>query len=204
MEEDWSPSLSFAEAHLLFPSFCCGERIHGWILFTKEGWEQLGASVSLQLPGELGLILVPMVQLRASEKVRFFGPAFFHRPPPCLEVYLAPEWDPAGPALRGLKLHAWGLRCAFAGFTVRYISELEPIGLVKEPYRGALFLGWEGLGCCGPLRFSMNVYFGEQGLGGMEEVEVGAEVGLSFGTLTLAVQAGRGQARLALGGKAAF
>ncbi|MEN3009717.1 MAG: hypothetical protein ABDI20_01820, partial [Candidatus Bipolaricaulaceae bacterium] len=198
LKEDWSPSLSFAEASFLLP-LCCAGPVHAWILFGKEGLDSMGASLSLKLPGELGLILVPVVQFRAAQKQAFLAPTFIYQPPPCVEAYIGLDWNNF--AIQGLKLYAWGIRCASRGFTVRYVSMLEPIGLVKEPYLEALFLGWESEGCCGPLKLSLAVYFGTEGVFGIEEVGISCEVGLTVGTVVLGVQAKKGQAQLSWGWK---
>ncbi|MCS7217189.1 MAG: hypothetical protein N2507_05250 [Candidatus Bipolaricaulota bacterium] len=201
LEEDWRPSLSLVEAMWSVPLAGCEERVRGWLVFTKEGFSELGASFSLRLPRELGLTLFSVTRFKTEEKRVFLSHGFVYQLPACVEAYLGVDWNPTTWSIEGIKVYALGLRCEADGLSLRFLASFEPIGLVKEPYGQGLWLGWEGAGPCGPVKFCLALYFGDVGLWGVGEVEAAVEFDLGPGSLSLNTQVKTGEVRSGLGWK---
>lgn len=180
-EETFAPSFSFGEVRFRMALPCCVERVRGWLRFTKAGFSELGVSFPLPLPRETGLFASGAVRFSLDKKNVFLGPGFTYELPPCVEAFMGLDWDQATWTLRGIKLYAVGLQCEVGTVRVRALTQLEDIGLIKRPYWEALWLEWEGGGCCGPSRFSAAAYFGVEGLFGLGELDVGVELALAPG-----------------------
>lgn len=179
-EATFAPSFSFGEVRFRVALPCCVERLRGWLQFSKAGFAEVGVSFPLPLPRESGLLASGVVRFTLDKKSVFLGPGLVYELPPCVEAFLALDWDQGTATLRGIKVYAVGFRCEVGEVRLRALATFEPIGLVKPPYREALWLAWEATGCCGPLRFNLGAYFGEGStLFGLGEVEVGVEFALA-------------------------
>jgi len=177
IEDTFAPSFSFGEVRFRVAHPCCVERLRGWLSFTKAGFEEVALSFLLPLPRETGLAFSTVVRFRVGEKTTFVAPAMIYELPACVEVYLGLDWDPATWAIQGIQMYAVGFRCQLGAVRVRGITELQPIGLVKRPYWEAIWVSWEGEGCCGRAKFTAAAYFGDGNLWfGLGEVDVGVEV----------------------------
>ncbi len=174
-KDTFVPSFSFGEVRFVARLPCCVERLRGWLLFTKEGFSELGVSFPFPVLQETGLFFAAVMRFKVTEKRDFLAPGLVYRPPACVEAFLGLDWDPTAWRIQGIRVYALGFRCQLEGFSVRVLTMFEDIGLVKRPYKEAVWLGWEGAGCCGPTRFWATLYFGEAGLFGLGEMEVGTE-----------------------------
>lgn len=180
-EATFAPSFSFGEVRFRLALPCCAERLRGWLSFTKAGFSELGLSFPLPIPRELRLLASATVRLSADRKTAFLGPGFVYDLPPCVEAFLALDWDPGSATIRGIRVYGVGFRCEVGEVRLRALTTFEPIGLVKAPYWEALWIAWEGGDCCGRARFNLALYFGDGGLVGLGEVEIGAELAFSPG-----------------------
>lgn len=180
LEDTFAPSFSSGEVRFRIGLPCCVERVRGWVSFTKEGSSEFGLRFPLPLPREWGVSFSTVLRLEGEEKNAFVVPAMIYEPPACVEAYLGLDWDPATWAIGGIQLYAVGFRCQLGAVRVRGITELRPIGLVRRPYWEAIWVSWEGTGCCGQAKFTASAYFGDGVfLFGVGEVEVGVEVPLA-------------------------
>ncbi|QAA75770.1 MAG: hypothetical protein BIP78_0002 [Candidatus Bipolaricaulis sibiricus] len=184
LEDTFASSFSSGEVLFRIALPCCVERLRGWLSFTKVGFSEFGLSLPLPLPRETGLAFSTVVRFRVDEKTTFVAPAMIYEPPACVEVYLGLDWDRTTWAIRGIQTYAVGFRCQLGAVRVRGITELRPIGLVKRPYWEAIWVSWEGEGCCGPTKFQVAAYFGDANLlFGLGEVDVGVEVPVAPGVV---------------------
>lgn len=189
LDPTFAPSFSSGEMRFRLVLPCCVDRVRGWVNFTKAGFSEFGVSFPLPLPRELGLFASAVVRFSLDKKAVSFGPGFLYNLPPCVEAFLGLDWDQTTWTIQGIKVYAAGWHCEVGAVRVRALTQFEDIGLIKRPYREALWLGWKGEGCCGPVEFSVAFYFGESraflGLGEAElglEAEVGQSFRLGFGT----------------------
>ncbi|MCX7750596.1 MAG: hypothetical protein N2320_03460 [Candidatus Bipolaricaulota bacterium] len=179
--DTFAPGFSSGEVRFRVALPCCVDRLRGWFVFTKAGFSELGLSFPLPFPPETGLLASGVVRLSVDKKSLSVGPGMIYHLPPCVEAFLALDWDSSTGTIRGIKVYAVGFRCRLGEFTVRGLTTFEPIGLVKAPYREALGITWEGGGCLGPAKFTSTLYFGDGGMFGLGEVELGAEIALGQG-----------------------
>lgn len=189
LENTFSPSFSFGDVWFQFNLPCCVERVRAWLSFTRGGFSELGLILPLPLPQASGLSFSIVSRFKADEKDALLVPTMIYKPPACVEVYLGLDWDPALWAVRGIQIYALGFHCQLGDVEVRAVKEFRPIGLVKEPYKEALLVAWDGGNCCGPTKFSAAGYFGDGGgllgLVGLEasvEVVITREIAIGLGT----------------------
>lgn len=141
LEDTFAPSFSFGEVRFRVALPCCVERVRGWASFTKAGFSELGVSFPLPIPREIRLLASAVVRFSVDKKAMFLGPGLIYDLPPCVEAFLGLDWDPATWTIRGIKVYAVGFRCQFGDVLVRALTSFEDIGLVKRPYRKAVWLG---------------------------------------------------------------
>lgn len=201
-KDTFAPSFSYGEAWFRGSFLCCLERMRGWVLFTEEGFSEFGLSFPLPLPRNLGILLSASLRFSPERKATFLNPGLVYDVPQGLSVFLGLDWDQKAWAIKGLKLYALGFRWEKEAFKVRALHMLEDIGLVKKPYREAVWLSWEGKECCGPLNFCSAWYFDSEGLFGLGEVDLEAEVGVGPGiTLGFGAELSTGKTKLTLSWK---
>lgn len=202
IEDTFAPSFSFGEIRFQVALPCCVPRLRGWLLFTKQGFSEFGLSFPLPFPKETGLFFSGVIRFKTEEKRDFLAPGLIYTPPPCVEAFFGLDWDAQNWAIRGIKVYALGFRCKIGDVFVRALTMFEDIGLVKRPYWEALYVGWEGVGCCGPTKFWAALYFGNAGLFGLGEVETGVELAISPGfSLLLENRFPAGRAEMSVGWK---
>lgn len=179
LEDTFVPSFSFGEVRVRAPLSCCGLRLWGWLQFTKKGFSELGLSLPLPLPRESGLLASAVIRFTTDKKAVSLAPGFTYTLPACVEAFLGLDWDPSTWTIQGIRVYAVGWYCQVGEVRVRALTMFEPIGLVKEPYWEAVWLTWEGGGCCGPTHFHFAAFFRDSGLFGLGAVEMETKVAVT-------------------------
>ena len=181
LEDTFVPEFSFLEALFRIPMDCCNTTLSARFSCAKAGLEQLSLGFSLPrgLPCDLGFWANLLFRVDRND-ARIF-PSLVYMPPTGVILFLGVDWE--GSAFRGLKIYAFGLQGEIGNARYRLFTSLaeDEINFVRDPY-------WEEMltflvafpGCCGEKgELQMDLYFGDQGLFGLGEVEVWSRVPLA-------------------------
>ncbi len=178
LDPTFSPSFSFLEARFSLPLPCCIPKVRGRLIFSKSGFDEL--SLGFSFPGglECGFFLWAHVRVRAEEKeVRLF-PGVLYQGPQGLFLFLRAHWEDS--TLQGIELYGIWIQGEVEGIKFNVLTSLAPkeVPLVKPPFFEKVEVKGRTSGCCGGGKWKTTLYFGDQGLFGLGEVEIKAEAPL--------------------------